>query len=360
MSIITDNTLYSFSPDYKHVRTIGRTWYNQESSTIWFALSGSGVEYHFCGSKCQIELVADGMWVSPEHRSRYAIYVNDVQIADQLLSVPRQLITVCDFPNSDDINIKVIKISESSQSTMGIGQIFVDSTDGIVPTKPKDRLIEFVGDSITCGYGVDLEDYSGKFSTSTEDFRKSYAYITALNLDCEYSMVCYSGYGIISGYTELDKPHPDILPPIYDAVGCSMGRFDSTICPQEIKWGFNPQPDLLVVNLGTNDMTYIRGYIERRQVFRDKYIDFLMTLRRFNPIAPIICTLGLMGDELFDTISDAVHVYSRISEDKNIGCLRLEPQCAEDGYAVGWHPTHKSYIKAAESLTKYIREWLGW
>ncbi len=360
MSIFANKKLYSYNPSLGNVRAIGRTWYCQENSTMWFALSGAGLEFLFYGSKCQIELIADGMWVSPEHCARYAIYVNEVQIVDQLLSEPRQLITVCDLPKPEHITIKVIKISESCQSTMGIGQINIDSPEGIEPTKPKKKLIEFVGDSITCGYGVDLEDYTGKFTTATEDFRKSYAYLAASDLDCDYSMVSYSGYGIISGYTESDEPHPDILPPIYDAVGCSMGKFNCSTYPQNIKWDFLRQPDLLVVNLGTNDMTYVRDVIDRKLMFMNKYIDFLMTLRRYNPAAPILCTLGIMGDELFDTISDAVREYSRITEDINIRCIRLEPQCAEDGYAVGWHPTYKSYIKAANRLVKGIREWLSW
>ena len=46
----------------------------------------------------------------------------------------------------------------------------------------KDIKIEFIGDSITCGYGIDEMNEKGYFSTATENFTKSYAYITAENL----------------------------------------------------------------------------------------------------------------------------------------------------------------------------------
>ncbi len=352
--------LYSYSPTPRNVRTIGRTWFCADNSSMWLALSGAGIEFSFYGNKCQIELIGDNMCVSPNNRARYAVYVNQVQIADRLLSEPSQLITVCDLPESQRVIIKVIKVSEASQSTMGIGRILVDSPRSIEPTQPKDKLIEFVGDSITCGYGVDLEEITGQFTTATEDFRKSYAYLTATQLDWDYSMVSYSGYGIISGYTETDEPHPDIVPPIYDAVGCSMGKFNCSIYPQDLKWAFSRQPDLIVVNLGTNDSTYVKNVADRRLLFRDKYIDFLRMLRHYNPRVRILCTLGIMGNDLLDTISDAVREYVRTTEDNNVRCIGLEPHSAEDGYAVAWHPTYKTNIRAANRLVKDIREWTNW
>lgn len=49
--------------------------------------------------------------------------------------------------------------------------------------------MEFIGDSITCGYGVDDPDKEHHFKTATEDVTKAYAYKTALALNADYSMV---------------------------------------------------------------------------------------------------------------------------------------------------------------------------
>ncbi|WP_059041925.1 hypothetical protein [Paenibacillus rubinfantis] len=73
-------------------------------------------------------------------------------------------------------------------------------------------------------------------------------------------MVSLSGYGIISGYTENgEKLLTHLVPDYYEKVGKSEGKFDGTLVPQSLNWDFNKfVPDLIVVNLGTNDDSYTR------------------------------------------------------------------------------------------------------
>ena len=98
--------------------------------------------------------------------------------------------------------MEIIKLSESPMSAVGI-EAFAEGSAEALPEKP--LKIEFIGDSITCGYGVDDEDENHQFTTATEDVTKAYAYKTAKALDAEYSMFSASGYGIVSGYTEGDE-----------------------------------------------------------------------------------------------------------------------------------------------------------
>ena len=55
----------------------------------------------------------------------------------------------------------------------------------IEPTPKKNLSIEFIGDSMTCAYGVEGKDQNEHFKTSTENFSKSYAYLASqiLNID---------------------------------------------------------------------------------------------------------------------------------------------------------------------------------
>ena len=58
---------------------------------------------------------------------------------------------------------------------MGIRSITVE-TDADVPATPTaepDLSIAFVGDSITCAYGVEAADADEPFKTTTENFMKS-------------------------------------------------------------------------------------------------------------------------------------------------------------------------------------------
>ena len=342
----------SFKPIDSKVKTIGRTCLD-ENQVRWLGLSGSGIEFLVLDNSFSIELVADSMYKSEPHRARFAIYIDDKLYVDQVMNVPK--LTFTHTNNKTSMSVRIIKVSECAQSTIGISSIDVVESGDIIPSTPKGKLIEFIGDSITCGYGVDVEDPIGKFSTSSEDFRKSFAYLTATALDCDYSMVSYSGYGIISGYTESDTPHPDILPPIYNKVGWSLG-FKDNFSISNISWNFNEQPDLIVINLGTNDATYIKDNQDREHRFTLSYVDFLKVVRQHNPKAPIICTLGIMGDKLFPAISKAVELYRAETLDENISTFKFDVQMEEDGYSIGWHPTFATYQKASNKLLDYIQK----
>lgn len=341
----------------KEIRHIGRTYFDTNTGICWLGLSGSGVEFYLTGGPCYIELIADKMYVSELHRARFALYVDDKLVIDDVVDQPTRVLTF-DISNRPSV-VRLIKISECAQSTMGISKINIESGQSASPTPRKEKLIEFIGDSITCGYGVDVETPDSKFSTSTEDFRKSYAYLTSRILNCEYSMVCYSGYGIISGYTETDAPHPDILPPIYDCVGSSMGS-QSDFYLRDIEWHFEHKPDLIVINLGTNDATFVKDVSERKCAFISGYVNFLRQVRSKNPDSPILCTIGIMGDSLYECIQIAVKEYSERYCDDGVFSFKFDVQQPEDGYAIGWHPTYKTYVKASRKLSDYILNKFNW
>ena len=90
-----------------------------------------------------------------------------------------------------------------------------DRSDAVIPEKEKALSIEFIGDSITCAYGVEGSNSYEPFRTTTENFMKSYAYLTAQKLDADYSAVSYSGYGVLSGYTSGDINTDSLIPDCY-------------------------------------------------------------------------------------------------------------------------------------------------
>ena len=126
-----------------------------------------------------------------------------------------------------------------SISTAGIQEIRVNSVDGIHPTQNSARKIEIIGDSITAGYGVDDVKENG-FSTATEDVTKTYAYKTAAALQADYSVVAYSGHGIVSGYTGNGEKNTGLLVPNnYDIIARSAGRIDGNLDINNSPWNFN-------------------------------------------------------------------------------------------------------------------------
>lgn len=226
------STTQVFKATEPHVKIIGRTHYYNE--VLWLALSGGGVEFSFHGRKAEITLKGDAVASTGNNLARIGISVNGKRVIDDQLDTPIKTYTVFESDTVQDITVTVIKLSEAAMSTVGIQEIAVDAADGIKPTPPKLHTIEFIGDSITCGYGVDDEYELHSFSTATEDVTKTYAYLTAQQLKADYSMVSYSGYGIITGYTENDqKLTTHLIPDYYEKVGKSEGDLRVHCCPKK-------------------------------------------------------------------------------------------------------------------------------
>ncbi|MDR0974237.1 MAG: SGNH/GDSL hydrolase family protein, partial [Ruminococcus sp.] len=244
---------------------------------------------------------------------------------------------------------------ESVESIFGISHITVDGVTGkISPVPENDFFIEFIGDSITCGYGVDDPVKEHNFSTATEDFTDTYAYITAENLSADYSAVAYSGHGIISGYTGNGVKQPgQIVPRFYSKVGNSYDTAGGKNI-SEIEWSFPREPDLIVINLGSNDDSYCGSDIERQREFVEKYVEFLAEIRKLNPNAAILCSLGVLGDRLCPCVEEAAASYTEDTGDSNIYTLRFEVQNGEFGYAADWHPSAGTHEQMATKLTTWI------
>lgn len=248
-------------------------------------------------------------------------------------------------------------------SIVGIRELIADDAASLRPAPAKAHRIEFVGDSITCGYGTDDDDLSHTFSTATEDVTKAYAYRTAQALDADYSMVSYSGYGVYSGYVDeaIDTRNTsELVPPYYTLVGFSRGTYhDKAITMTD--WDFsNFEPEIIVLNLGTNDNSYCRSNTAREEEFIKCYQDFVTCVRKNNPNAYILCTYGLMNGELTDSIEKALNSYRQASGDKRISFLPLPTHTDADGYVVDYHPSLGTHQRAAEIVTAKIREIMHW
>ena len=195
-------------PTETNVRTIGRTgWLND---TLWMVHSGSGAEFTFLGTTATVTLLGDStVLANSDSQVHFAIYVNGEEVVNDMMNKLEKTYTVFESEVEEQCTIKILKLSESAQSTMGIKTIEVTSKGDIAPTENKEKLIEFIGDSITCGYGVEDENRDNHFKTGTENATKTYAYKTAQALGADYSLVSFSGYGIVSGYTATATKVPE-------------------------------------------------------------------------------------------------------------------------------------------------------
>lgn len=340
----------------KNVKLIGRTMHSNDIT--WLIHSGSAVEFTVTGKSANIILAGDSSINNDEdYRSRYAVIVDGEIIEDAVMGTPEKTITLFEGKTSRTAKVKIIHLSEAMNGAIGVKNISVTS-NSTVPVRPepkKDLSIEFIGDSITCAYGVEgLSSYE-PFKTTTENFMKSYAYLAAQKLNADYSSVSYSGHGIISGFTSSGDINTDsLIPDCYELTG--------KLSDYATNWDFETSShDVVVINLGTNDSSYVTKEPETRsQEFIDGYVDFLKTVRDKNPRAYIICTLGTMGDDLYEYVEDAAEKYSTLTGDERIMSYRSVVQnMSADGIGSDWHPSAITQQKSAYVLADKICQALG-
>lgn len=364
-----ETTLNSFEAVSDNVKLLGRTKYLEDKGTLWFGQTDTGVEFSFTGTTVTFKLTADGSAASDDNPARIKLYadgecVTDTNWLKETKGESKTLDLSYTFENSGEHTIALVKVSENENGTLRLDEILTDA-ESISPTAAKSHKIEFIGDSITCGYGV---DGGGSFTTKKEDGTKTYAYKAAQMLDADYSMVSYSGFGIISGYSgNGERNETSTLPQYYDKLGFSWwSDFEKQMNTEE--WDFSAfTPDLIVINLGTNDASYISSIKDdakkqsESEAYATEYAEFLKELRAKNPDSEILCTLGIMGQDMYPYMEKAVEAYKTETGDQKVNVLEFDVQNSDaDDVGADWHPSPITHTKAAKKLVDTINELYGW
>lgn len=216
------------------------------------------------------------------------------------------------------------------------------------------RTIEFIGNSITCGYGVESNDPKEGFTYATENHYKTYAAIAARRLNARCRAIARSGIGIYRNYGDTIIGSAEPMPKVYDRTlfGDSTYIFD---------FASHKQPDVVCVNLGTNDTSLDTYEVPR---MRKAYADFVARLRSLYPDAKIVMLTGSMlgGQALTDVCAtlDAVVAEAKAVGDENIYRFDMSPQTGDLGYGADYHPSEKQHQKMADELVPFLSEITGW
>lgn len=334
-----------------------------QGNEYWLISSGAETGLRVTGAtKVILCLRADDTVTDPEKETllpRLEILLDGQQALDTRLTEKDTEVTVFEGTEKRDAEIRMIKLNEGC-SIFALREIITDGQVSPLPERPVK--MEFIGDSITCGYGVEGKSEAETFTTATENAAKGYAFLTAEALGADAMLTCFSGHGIISGYTgdPTVRNAADLVPPYYEKAGRSESRLPDGRLAEEIDRDFSVfRPDYIVLNLGTNDLSWCGTDKARGGQFAELYTAFLKTVRKDNPGARILCTLGVMGTGLNPMMLAAVEQYRRETGDDRIRVLTLEEQnAARDGYGSDFHPNGITQRLLAGKVTEAIRRWM--
>lgn len=343
--------MMKISAENADVRRLGRTL--MRNGTLWLGYSLTGAEFDFDGTSLSAELTTD--WVNDEawkenFQPYMAVLVNGKLLKRFAVNEGTAEYELYRSERAEKVRIRLVKLSENAFSKVGVLSFSADGK--LTATKPcSERRIEFVGDSITCGFGIEGKSVCDNFKTSTENPLINYASLTANELGAEYQLTSWTAIGVYSNSVKDDRTEPDnawTMPVIYDYTDKGT---DGNLGFEPEKWNFSRfAPQLIVVNLGTNDKDFTRGIPERTAAFENCYREFIAHIREKNPQAHIICALGAMGQELLPQVENAVKALA----DERITSLGFDVQREEDGIGSEWHPSAVTHRKMADRLIAEI------
>lgn len=344
-----------YLPQELVIRLSGRTLYRDNA--LYLLHAASYIEFEFQGQFLEVEMESDGG--DEEFQAWIGIYVNDMDKVYRKINLARGIrkYVLWESDEPTTVLIRIVKLSENQYAYTAINKFILDKNAEVFITKEKKKRIEFIGDSITCGFGN--EGKAGdRFITETENPLKAYGALTAIKLDCDFTIVAWSGNGIISRVIPKEDNEPNIkelVPEVYPYVDYNLYRRKGWLPVEKYDYE-SDNCDIVVVNLGTNDASYTRDKMERKKAFQRAYQEFLRFLRATHKNKPIICTAGAMTDLLNHEIKEAVSHVSIEDKDNLLYFMQFTKPEKEDGEGAVGHPSLLRHEKMANQLANWIRE----
>ncbi len=383
---IIDSTLsgwHDFSADNAKLRFVGRGDFTNPLAPS-FSWSGASWSIAFQGSALKVKLSAAG--------SIFNVFVDGDTIPTMVLDLSTSTDTEHLLIEGLPYGNHTVSVFKRTEAQYGDAIFHGFSVFGApilhdLPPAPIHK-IEFIGNSITCGYGNLDSVKEHPFDITTEDHYYTYASVAARAVQAEHHAVCFSGRGIYLNNTgSLDGT----LPKLYKQISPNT----------ETLWDFSRwTADVVAINLGTND--FYLG-IPDSAGFVNASVTFVKDIRKKYPLAKILMLDGPMLSDYYPNVdpsdfnqftSDAVkgypvdyyirkingpdttYTYRSQSVCKrylnaakdlliaqgvaNVVRYSFPAQSGSNGYGADWHPSKKQHAVMGDMLAKWLRSEMNW
>lgn len=366
--ILSSATFYAFrNTNYTHfipfteknTVVFGRYEHTKEG----IAFSQSGTQLNFATNASQIEVQINNK-LQFDSSNWFTILLDNKFYGTVILKSGTHFYPV-EFPASDSMNIvSFVKCTESFVGEVVFNGIKIAKDahlkDGLNGSFKNMYHIQFIGNSITCGYGnmVSISPPQGNPNTGffplNENAFDGYAIKTARNLNAIPMLVSYTGIGLCRNF---NGDTVETMPKIYNRIHLQK--------KESLFWDHKLQiPNLIVINLGTNDYSgESKNMPMDDAVFVQTYIDFVERLIKMYPKAKIICSNGSMmsddwpsGKKCWTRIQKNIkQVESQFNtaENKKVYSFFFKQQ--EPPYGDNFHPSSATHTKMAEELSTFIK-----
>lgn len=206
-----------------------------------------------------------------------------------------------------------------------------------------DRRMMFIGDSITCGFGLLTEGTGNGFKTDEQDGAHTYAALTAAHFQAQAHFICISGRGIVRNCDDFQAP---LIPEF----------FEQTTVSNPTPWDHTAySPDIVVVNAGTNDADGENHTTPEK--FQAGVRAFIGRLRELYPQAKILWTYGMMNGFMHDALKETVNALA----DPAVQYLPLgSVYDHENELGACCHPNQRAHRRCAGVMIDAVAAITGW
>jgi lysophospholipase L1-like esterase len=333
-----------FSINDKNTSLIGR--YIQNPNNIEFDYSHFTIQFEFKGTSCSIQI--------EDTASIFNAYIDNKLKRIECKNGQTQISLATNLKEAWH-SIKIVKITEACVCKSVAKSIIVEgNSPQIKPIKKRKKLIEFIGNSITCGFGNDIEDPNAPFSAETENAQKSFASLIAKNFDAEIHMVSFSGRGVIRNYGDKNRKSDYPMTKLYK----------QTLASNHNKlWDFKRvQPNMIFIMLGANDFSTFPTPKPRE--FVKVYLDFIEFIRNkyHQDIKIVLASSPSIKENGYELIKEVVDTRKQAYNDTNICFIGIPKELliTPEDYGACWHPNHKAHKKMARFITPVISSFMKW
>ena len=343
-----------YSATHENIRYGGRIDYKNPEAPVFIG-SASFVEFAFTGNNCSVKLKK----LNPEGEHNYVSVEIDGQYIDRMIVQNEEMKDfLFEIPGAGKHHIRIYKATEAQNNHVAFGGVTALSLESL-PSEPS-RKIEFIGNSITCAMGADVEEIPCGEGLWYDQHNAYWSYATqsAKALDAQFLLSSVSGIGMYRNWNSLSPVMPDVYENLYLNTD-STSRYDFS----------SYAPDLVSICLGTNDMSDGDGVKERLPFdsvqYVQAYLQFIGKVYEKYPSTQI-CLLSspMMGAgdkrEMLSSCLAAIkeNADSIYSGKKSVALYDILLDGAPGGCTS--HPDKDDQLAMTEMLVPFYQEVMGW
>ncbi|MCP4641085.1 MAG: hypothetical protein GY851_11655 [bacterium] len=289
--------------------------------------SGSGFTCRFRSSICRLRFAAPS-------GSRYWMRVDGDPFVESALE-PVIDLTPRLSADRDVHEVQIVKKTEPDSGVESFLGIELSPEGELLPATLPDRKILFLGDSITVGMGAG--------ANKETDALRSYAWLVSQHFNADPRLVALSGVGLFQGWRSA----------LFNAEWQQVVAQASDPNAAALSW----QPNLIVVNLSTNDKSKGVAGTDVASAMRNLLVDVRQRCPEAVILVMVPWSYGCYREELRGVVDGLT-----AKGDERIQFVDTDPAVwvPEGGMRDNTHPNEKGHQHAANLLIPVIESAMGW